>query len=404
MSGAGSGSPLPGERAFGAASGAALWSQAAQLVMLGAQLTGDTDVLDGDEARLLEVPRIRPLRAPFDRTDADRLLRRNAQSLGAPALEYAGDGALAAVASASVAGTAELRRRLWLTVRRAGSTAVASEAAAALLYVAAESREEVLRVPAAAEATRLGGGRPDRRLVDALAEGRGGDPLLRAIALDALVRTSGPPPDGSAGRPPDAPGGFGPRRGGTSLVVHGTWSRMAGSWWRPGGELFDYLDRTVVPNLYADPDYFRWEGLNSPASRSLGAEDLIRWSALHGSPDLDVVFAHSHGGNVVLDAAARGGIRARLAVLMSVPARPPDPGVWSAVLRQVNRLVGVRVHCDLVVIAARGRQRFGPPVRDITLPGVWFDHHATVRPEVWAEHGLAAEIRAERGQAGTPGF
>ena len=110
-----------------------------------------------------------------------------------------------------------------------------------------------------------------------------------------------------------------------TLVIHGTFAGQA-TWWRLGGEghatfadrLEGQLSRRGLsgtvwkPALVEDLDYpsFSWSGLNRHRERMRGARRLCsslnelaqRVRATASAPLTVNVVAHSHGGNVVLEA------------------------------------------------------------------------------------------------------
>jgi hypothetical protein len=56
----------------------------------------------------------------------------------------------------------------------------------------------------------------------------------------------------------------------------------------------------------------------------------------------------------------------------------------------VRKVVSIRVHLDLVILADRGGQRFRHPQIEENILPVWFEHSATHEPAVWEEHNVAA--------------
>jgi hypothetical protein len=81
---------------------------------------------------------------------------------------------------------------------------------------------------------------------------------------------------------------------------------LRSDWYKPGSTFHRYLKRRVSADLYSGDDYFRWDGRYSDSSRQLGASDLKRWLRKHQVRSLDTIFAHSHGGNLVLTAVSKG--------------------------------------------------------------------------------------------------
>ena len=372
-------SPLAGARAFSQDSEVAAWSQAGLLVTLGVQLTDDSDVLDDLPPGAVRVP---ALRRPFGRKGADRMIEEASWDFG-PA-------GSAVTASGS---QAEVRARLW-------SRATTATAAAALIYLGMDSRHDVVQVVSASEVLRLGG-TADAQAITILAEGcRSPNHTIRTVAANGLASAR---PDHPAlrGLTTDRAAVPHTRTATTaSLLVHGTFARLGSTWWKPRGYFFEYIKDNVTSDLYDEPQGFRWTGRYSQSHRTAAAQDLAKWLKA-ASVDLNMVFAHSHGGNVVLDAAAGNEARMSLLILLSVPARRRSFDEWSAITRNVRRIFALRSHCDLVVMCDRARQEYSdPPVRTVVLRNTWFSHDAVLSPEVWQRHNLPEHIRHERLLAG----
>jgi hypothetical protein len=103
-------------------------------------------------------------------------------------------------------------------------------------------------------------------------------------------------------------------------------------------------------------------------------------------PDL---FAHSHGGSVAMLASKHHGLALGELVLLSCPVHAhkymPD-------FNSVTKVVSIRVHLDLVILADRGGQKFQhPQIHENVLP-LWFDHSATHSPSVWQAHHVPAKL------------
>jgi pimeloyl-ACP methyl ester carboxylesterase len=156
------------------------------------------------------------------------------------------------------------------------------------------------------------------------------------------------------------------------------------------------------PNLYDDPGYFFWSGVYSDDDREQAAQDLITWRSVvsPSNDELDIVFAHSHGGNVALSAAAAGQ-RMRMLVLMHTPAIARGDDEWARIRRSVKSVIVMRTRADLVVAAdslrsGEGRQKFDvrklphfPVVRSWKHPDAWFSHSFYVSRENWERFDLA---------------
>ncbi len=78
-------------------------------------------------------------------------------------------------------------------------------------------------------------------------------------------------------------------------------------------------------------------------------------------------------------------------VLLSVPVENL-PIEW----RNIERAVSLRIHADLVLLAARRRQFFTENVEENYLPR-WFRAHSDSHdPDVWKAEGSKAKLRLKR--------
>jgi hypothetical protein len=117
---------------------------------------------------------------------------------------------------------------------------------------------------------------------------------------------------------------------------------------------------------------------------------MVEWVAAENLqiPDL---FAHIHGGTVGHLATLRG-LRLDRLVLLSWPVHAE----WFPDFANVARIIDVRVHLDLVIIADRGGQTFTPPPEQAgkvtSHVNGWFEHGDTHEPEYWQRHGLPAVL------------
>ena len=253
--------------------------------------------------------------------------------------------------------------------------------AAALFEACLVHDDELVRVAAAASYFEIA--TEAQFLLEVLAEGsRSDDLLVREIAATSLGRLASEHP--ALDHPWSALSDEAPASAplNTSLLVHGTFARRE-SWWQPGGDFHTYVLEHVRPDLYSEPDRFAWSGGYSAAARALAAEELVTWVRERSGMGLDI-FAHSHGGSVTM-LATHGGISVGTLVLLSVPVHwrtyAPDFG-------ELGRCVSIRVHCDLVILADRGGQRFrDPSITEHILP-LWFKHPATHDPEAWRRYGI----------------
>jgi hypothetical protein len=172
----------------------------------------------------------------------------------------------------------------------------------------------------------------------------------------------------------------------TSTIIHGTWA-SASSWWQPGGDFWTYLRNGVDPNLYGAQDRFGWTGGYSDAARADAGTELHDWVQQHDLDGLDL-FTHSHGGNVAMLANQAGTNVGRM-VLLSCPVHWPK---YTPQFNAQERVVSVRVHMDLVILADRGGQRFSDPrIQENVLP-LWFDHFATHDQANWAKYDIPGMI------------
>jgi hypothetical protein len=261
--------------------------------------------------------------------------------------------------------------------------------AAAVVEANLHSESLLVRTSAAVAAldTAHGAARPD--VVARLVDGAGAnDDLTRQIARIGLARVN-PELDQLAhlvGRAARLTGTDRPSH--TAVVTHGTFAART-RWWRPGGDFYAYLDGLAPPLNLHDPS-FQWSGLYSDAARQLAAQQLVAWLVDQGLQQPDF-FAHSHGGTVA-NLATRAGTNFQRLVLLSWPVHPQ----WFPDFTRLTRVVDIRVHLDLVIIADRGAQTFTPPVafrgKVTSHVNGWFDHGATHDPAYWQQHGLAAAL------------
>ncbi len=203
---------------------------------------------------------------------------------------------------------------------------------------------------------------------------RSSDPLARAIAEVARR----PSPGKGEDEPPAAPW-TPPATEPFSTIIHGT-NAWIGDWWRPGGEFFEYVASQIRPNLYVPGDCFSWSGRYSQRHRDVAARRFSEWYAAKGAMPLDVLFGHSYGGCVALDSTAYG-VKAKTVVLLSSPDHVSEVE-W----RNIGRCVSLRIHLDLVLLAARRPQRFRTNVEEHYLPR-WFVLHGDSHERDWWEQG-----------------
>jgi len=212
------------------------------------------------------------------------------------------------------------------------------------------------------------------------------DELTKQVAAHALARLD---PGNPALRPLLRRGKKPSRmkKSRTATIIHGTWAR-SGSWWQPtAGDFWEYLHDNVDPSLYGAADRFDWSGGYSDAARSLGGSDLHDWVASHSLSGLDL-YTHSHGGSVAM-LANHAGTQIGKLVLLSCPVHWPK---YTPDFTAVTKVVSIRVHLDLVILADRGGQKFKDPQIEENVLGIWFDHFATHDPANWVKYNIPAML------------
>ena len=254
------------------------------------------------------------------------------------------------------------------------------DAAAALFEAALFSPHPLVAVAGAAgarETTRL---RP--RIRRTLEEGYASDDRLTSRLAVAAMSQMPPMQDLARAEVIRQPKSRKRRRqSDTAVITHGTWAADS-DWYRPGGNFYAAVDANR-PDLHLHDESFTWTGAYSKRARKADARLLQQWIGDQGLDKPDF-FAHSHGGTVANLATWRGVQFDRL-VLLSWPVHRE----WYPKFRHVRRIVDVRVHMDLVIMADRGRQRFKSRSSKVkTHRNGWFNHSATHEPDYWDEHGL----------------
>jgi len=170
-----------------------------------------------------------------------------------------------------------------------------------------------------------------------------------------------------------------------SIMIHGT-AAWAKSWWLAGGDFHTYILQEVRPDLYGGFNAFQWNGAYKKKTREIATERLTGWVDDTVGHGLNAVFAHSYGGVIALNATTRGLIIKDL-VLLSVPAE--DVRVeW----RNIERAVSLRIHLDLVLLAARRAQRFTENVQEHHLPHWFWNHSDSHDPAIWRNEGCAEAL------------
>ena len=169
------------------------------------------------------------------------------------------------------------------------------------------------------------------------------------------------------------------------MLIHGTFAHDS-EWWQPGGDFHTYILNNVRPDLYSEADRFDWSGGYSDQARALGADHLHLWIAQKDFPQ-PALFTHSHGGSVAMLASHQPGLNMGELVLLSCPVHVDK---YMPDFKSVRKVVSIRVHLDLVILADRGGQRFRHPQIEENILPIWFEHSATHEPAVWQEHNVAA--------------
>lgn len=297
----------------------------------------------------------------------------------------------------------------------------------ALARLLAGRLRDTAPVEAAAAAAALHAMMPDHPgALAALAQlVRSADPLARAIAQTAAPAAppapAPPAPAPPAPAPPIAPASTPPAptrsRSAVSTTVHGTFAMLGDTgsrWYIPGAPLHDHLEARVGRNLYDGPGFFTWSGQYSEPARRAAGDALVAWtSAATDAGTLDIVYAHSHGGTVALNAASVGQ-RIRLLVLMHPPAVERPPAEWAAIRRAVDRVIVLRTRFDLVVLADTLASRLRPPrsrttfaqadlphelvdptQSEVDAPIDLFSHDYFLRVATWERDRLADRVRRQ---------
>jgi hypothetical protein len=169
---------------------------------------------------------------------------------------------------------------------------------------------------------------------------------------------------------------------GLSLIVHGTWGWSKG-WWDNGGDFHTYVLNNVRSNVYSGGRPYSWSGYYRRSHREKAAQRLARWAE---GKKLDAIFAHSYGGTIALR-ATHYGLQVKDLVLLSVPSQ-----AVAAEWRNIDRAVSLRIHLDLVLLAARHPLPFADNVEENYLPPWFVSHSDTHNPSVWQSGGWANRL------------
>ncbi|WP_339713479.1 hypothetical protein [uncultured Sneathiella sp.] len=203
---------------------------------------------------------------------------------------------------------------------------------------------------------------------------------LRKFANVASVRF-GPPPNA-----PDAP--INDVAGTSSLIVHGSHFAFVGgkigNWWRSGGDFHTYLKANHRPNLYSLPDAYTWSGGYSDHARNLAAIELNQWVANRGISNLDI-YAHSHGGSVVMW-ATHLGLKVNNLFLLSCPVHKSH---YLPEFSRVGQITSYQVKLDWVILADGGGIYFKEKnIIDHPIPKWFRSHTDTHDRHIWEKYNL----------------
>jgi predicted alpha/beta-hydrolase family hydrolase len=380
--------PIAGPEAFEDLSESShVLSQAATMLLIGSHLRGDAAAV---EARAqvsvgLAAPDVRS-------RPAAALPEEDIAALGFPRLQadsgrfHAADlqGTLGVRFSASPRTTPTDTRAAAKTLPDAARTFYRDankQTAAALLEVGLHHPNELVRVAAAASYFEVGANA--FKAIAVLEHGLSSKDLLtRDVAAYALAHID--PANPRLQKLAKAKRRISRRKPShTSTIVHGTWAASSGWWQPPSGDFWTYLHDKVDPSLYGAQDRFGWTGGYSDAARTKGGIDLKNWVQTHQLDGLDL-YGHSHGCSVSMVANQLGTGVGQM-VLLSCPVHWPK---YAPDFTRVTKVVSVRVHMDLVILADRGGQKFTDSRIDEHVLPVWFDHFATHDPAVWDKYNV----------------
>ncbi|TFC36235.1 hypothetical protein [Cryobacterium sp. TMT2-42-4] len=288
-----------------------------------------------------------------------------------------------------------------------------TEAAIELVHEGMDDEAELVRVSSAGSFVLLelsAGSTIDELpygLVRVLLEGnRSNDPRARAVA-QLMLEALEPPqqvPRARRSSPIHMP------RADLGIGVHGTFSPYGKSPLAPNSEFYRYLARDHSPGLYGQAEgAFRWSGRYRASDRDRAAEELVEWNyrANDGQP-LDVLYAHSHGGNVALSAIEQG-LQVRFLVLLSTPALVRSRHSWATINGNTGGAVALRTHMDYAILADWIASRFPLPwlsgrasngyfhssnfVVHEPSPVSWFSHSDWLSEAVWQDLGIDGVVQ-----------
>lgn len=201
-----------------------------------------------------------------------------------------------------------------------------------------------------------------------------------------------------------------------SILVNGTFSGYASrkDWFWPTSDLGNHIRADVTPDLYADTaSFYRWGGDYSDEGRDAAAAQLAQWMAKRKFASLHTVYAHSHGGNVMLDYVAAGG-EIELLVLLHSPIINRDADEWRRIASNVARVVVLSTKLDCVVWLDRMSRsdEFRQPLeavlgqKAVTLSGAvnqaWLSHTHFTKVRTWRRRNIAENITYHHNEVHVP--
>ncbi|MGH9702622.1 MAG: hypothetical protein ACRD4K_04545 [Candidatus Acidiferrales bacterium] len=393
--------PVPAKEAFQRSDDAAILSQAATLLLLGGQIKHQVNL--PVTAMSLQALPPAPALAPQEDLSALGVPAISATPLRFDSLRIAeavnSRYALTPPKKISKPRAVQAHREALADLSKRFVAEPSASTAAELMDTCLTHSHELVRVAAAA-AYFDQSSQPDRLVGILFAGTKSKDYLVRDVAATALARIAPANPGLQEIIKPRRRARPRGKKSHTTVLIHGTWARNS-PWWQPGGDFFKYLTGVLLPLSrtaplpatppwdapYAAADYYFWTGGYSDAARSLGAQDLVSWANNHASLNADMI-THSHGGNVAF-LASQMGLTMKEAVVLSCPVHFPK---YQPDFTKIRKIVSVRVHLDLVILADLGGQKFDDPrIQENVLP-VWFDHFATHDPKKWTKYNVPAKL------------
>jgi len=327
---------------------------------------------------------------PTPAIGAKRIPEEDLQSLGFPAVRVSGERFRAAELR-QLSGSRPIAKAARAAPARVSNAAEAfykepaPTTAAALLAACLRHPQQLVRVAAAASYLEIAvNPTPALRTLESGLGSR--NLLVRDVAAYALARAD--PKNPKLAKVLRVRRKISRRRPSrTSTIIHGTWA-SGESWWQPpNGNFWSYLQANVDQSLYGAQDRFSWSGGYSDTARALAGTELHNWVQSKNLGGLDL-YTHSHGGSVAM-LANQAGTDVGQMVLLSCPVHWPK---YSPDFNHTQKIVSVRVHLDLVILADGGGQRFEDPrIAENVLP-LWFDHFATHDPANWQKFDIPAML------------